>query len=579
MRTGISNIKYELLVFVIIFAFAGSFNFLFPGLTMTSGTDEFGTISGAAFAAGYDWSALVSRIPYYGFGYSVLMTPLFLSGLSPSAIYIGMLFYNTVCLALSGVICYRILTKVFESTNTSLNVLIALAAGLFAPNLFESNFVMNESMLVLLNWIVLYLLLIMYKRTENGEKNIIHSIILSFVLCYGLLVHTRMFFVWGAVAVFIVLYLIIKKKLIVNLPAFAASLAAFYLISRALISSVQAALWGGSDEAARNTVESLGWNFSLLTKVLTYDGMTTALKNFTGQLYSVFTFTGGFAYILFAAFIIGVVCFIIPKTRKRVWAFAQENKALTLAIAYTAVQMAAILLMISAGSIIHTSGEMGFINTKWFLYTRYWAVCAAPAAMLAIVLFSRLGKSRLVLGLAGIMTIGVIALFFLKVAPYLYGVANIWSSIYYQYHGLALMQGGDKFTVQSLMIITLIAGAATVLIWICISRQRYTTAVIVFLVFSLYTYIYPTLGIYTDNSKYMYAQATGVAAQLESAGITPEQQPYIYAYGPEVTLANIQFNLYMFKVIPVEDSENTERYPLFISVPEDGSEISVYINK
>jgi len=578
MQTGIKSIRYELLIFLVILACKGCFNFLFPGLTMTGGTDEFVTISGAAMTSGYDWSALVSRTLFYGFGYTTLMAPLFSLGLSSSAIYVGMLFYNAVCLALCGVICYRILTKIFGLKNTLINVLIALTAGLFAPNLMETNFILNEGMLILLNWLALYLLLIMLKRAERGEKNTIHSILLSFVMCYGLLVHTRIMFIWGAIAVYVVLYSLINKKSLLNLLAFIPSFIIFFICARLLISYVQSILWRGADGVLNNSVESLGQNFVWLAGAFSYSGMAAAFRNLAGQLYSVFVFTGGFAFILFAVFIVAIICFIIPKTRKRFLGFVRENKTLTLAFAYMAALLIAVILFVSAGSIPHTNWDFGFINTKWFLYTRYWAVCAAPAAMLVIVLFDRLRKTRLIIVLAGILAIAVNAAFFYKVAPLFFGVENTRSSVFYQYHGLAFMQIGDELTIPVFQTITLVAGIITALIYLCLLKRKYAVALTVFLVFSMYTFIYPTVGIYSDNSQRMNAQFSGVAEVFKNEKITPERYPVIYAYGLEVPLMNAQFNFYRFKIVPVDTAENRDEYPVFLYVPDDGSEIQVFIN-
>ena len=569
MRIFFSRYKIELFVFLIVFIIKGSFNFLFPGLTMTSGVDEFGTIAGAAFAAGYNWAGVVSLIPYYGFGYSFLMAPLFMLGLAPSAVHIGMLFYNTVCLAFCGVICYRILTKIFNFENIKLCVLLSVTTVFLAPNLLETNLVMNESMLFLLNWIVLYLLLVMHKRIEDGKKNTLLSLLLAFVLCYGFLVHTRVIYIWGAAAVFIVLHLLISKRLLVNLPVFLSSFAVFFLLFRLIVSKVQAALWSGSGAVIDNTVESLGVGLNQLLEVFSGRAVIIALKTLIGQLYSVFVFTGGFAFILFAALLAGIICLIVPKFRARVLSFVRGNKALVLAIAFTAVQMAAIIILLCLNSIEKTSLEFGYVNTKYFLYARYWAACAAPGTMLAIVLICKTRKEKLLTGLAGIFTAVFAAAFLFKIAPFIYGVDNSVSSIYYQYAGPALMQAGDEFTALSFLFITLIAGIATILILFSLIRKKYVIALVVMLCFSCYAYAYPTLTIYAENSQRMDDRFSEVVELFDNADIMPEKHPDIYFNTYDITsmsTMNVQFNLYRFNVIPFVDiNDDIESKPIIVT--------------
>lgn len=599
MKDFFLRYKIEILIFLIIFIVKGVFNFLLPGLTMTTGADEIGTIAGAAFTAGYPWSGVISVVPYYGLGYSFLMAPLFALGLSPSAVHIGMLFYNTACIAICGIICYRILIKIFRFDNTRIAVLLSVTTVFFAPNLLETNLVMNESMLILLNWIVLYFLLIMHKRIEDGKKNTLYSLILAFVLCYGFLVHTRIIFIWGAAAVFIILHLIINRKLLINLPVFAASFAVFFVLFKLVISNMQSVLWGGSGGAIPNSVESLSLNLSQLLGILNGRALIVAFKTFIGQLYSVFCFTGGFAYILFAALIAGIVCLIIPRFRARAFAFIRGNKSLVLAVSFIVIQLVAIFIFVSLYSIDKTSVEFGYVNTKYFLYARYWAACAAPATMLAIVLICRLRNGRKLIGFAGVLTLIFIALFLYKIAPLLYGVKNNTSSIFYQYSGLAVMQNGDAFSSISFLTITLIAGVATVLIFIFLIKRKYAAALVVMLVFSFCNYVYPTMEFDVGSSQKMSTQYSEVVTLFDHNGITPDKYPDIYFNIYDITampVMNVQFNLYRFRIMPFTDiSIDVDNIPIIVTAhrnslgagtfealvldPDDKTYLAVLVNK
>ncbi len=67
--------RYQILIFVSIFIIKSIFNSFLSTLVQISGADEFGTIAGASYFAGLNWSDVVSHVSYYGFGYSMFMAP------------------------------------------------------------------------------------------------------------------------------------------------------------------------------------------------------------------------------------------------------------------------------------------------------------------------------------------------------------------------------------------------------------------------------------------------------------------------------------------------------------------------
>ena len=79
--------KYQLIIFWAIVVVKTIFNLSLSTLVQVTGADEFGTIAGASYFAGLDWSNVVSHISYYGFGYSVLMAPIFLITDNPVVIF------------------------------------------------------------------------------------------------------------------------------------------------------------------------------------------------------------------------------------------------------------------------------------------------------------------------------------------------------------------------------------------------------------------------------------------------------------------------------------------------------------
>ena len=77
IRGFFEKYKYQIFLFIVIIAVKGIFNCFLSTLVQISGADEFGTIAGASYFAGLDWSNVVKKVYYYGFGYSMFMAPIF----------------------------------------------------------------------------------------------------------------------------------------------------------------------------------------------------------------------------------------------------------------------------------------------------------------------------------------------------------------------------------------------------------------------------------------------------------------------------------------------------------------------
>lgn len=179
---------------------------------MTTGQDEFGTVASASYFAGYDWSAMVSEIKYYGFGYSMLMAPIYWITDNPQIIFQVMIGFNSICLGISGVICYNILKDIFEINDDKFNVIASLASVFFTCVMLNSNTVFNECALMMIEWLMVYLLLLMQRRKDSGKSTLVLTIIFSLVSVYAFTVHTRIIYVLGASFIFIVFYFILKRK-------------------------------------------------------------------------------------------------------------------------------------------------------------------------------------------------------------------------------------------------------------------------------------------------------------------------------------------------------------------------------
>lgn len=126
--------------------------------------DEVGFWSVGAYLNGYDWSGVMCKAPYYGWGYGgIVLAPLFLFVKSPIELYRAAILINT------GIVCcnFLVLRKVAGAlpitANQSMHILSALVVTVYSSYAFFSKTTYAESLLVLL-FDILVLLLLDYEK-------------------------------------------------------------------------------------------------------------------------------------------------------------------------------------------------------------------------------------------------------------------------------------------------------------------------------------------------------------------------------------------------------------------------------
>lgn len=396
VRIWIEKYKVQLILFFSILIAKMLINLLFRGPTALNGAaDEFGVISGAAFFGGNDWSNVTSHIMYYGWGYSLLMAPLFLILNNMSIIYQGLLFYNALLLALNGVICYNILYKIFKIEKKFVCALIAVASVCIYSSMISNDSIINENPLIFLCWVILYIMLCMQQNIERNKSVKKLSVYLGLILCYGLTVHTRFIMIWCAVLIAIISYYVFRKKIFVNIPILLTiCLIGYFLISK-LIALTQDKLWllYLQDEKLGNSTDILALGFSYLKYMTSPVGIRAFFSCIFGQLFVMATYSGGIVllFIIITCFIMREFLFSCKRRVKKSNVKVNESNA----ILYTSILFIGSLLIgtLLLGAVFSlrvtiTSLEHG-IGSKWFVYQRYWAAYCGMAVLFVFLYYMK----------------------------------------------------------------------------------------------------------------------------------------------------------------------------------------------
>lgn len=250
--------------------------------------DEFGFLANAAFLAGYDWSSIVSAIPYYSNGYSIILLPIFMFFKDPIIIYKAILILNSFFVSGIVFIAYYIAGKLFHHCDKHVKLISAFVICLYPTYLAYANTALSESFLSFIFWACV---LCYYKIGENAKGNSIF-IILGVLLAYLYMIHNRAI---GAMIVGILVIIYAKfvnkinsKQLLLFFCGFIPILFIQISLKKFLVSN----LWLSSNTSNNN-------NFGLIPRLIqnlsTFDGIENFLQTFFGQLY----YLGISSYFLF----------------------------------------------------------------------------------------------------------------------------------------------------------------------------------------------------------------------------------------------------------------------------------------
>lgn len=432
-------------------------NKLFTATAIT-GADEIGTIASAAYFAGYDWSGVISNTLYYGFGYSMLLAPVFMLFKNPTTIHHMLLLSNNILIALSGVIAYAILIKFFKMSKQKLAMLIACMTILYFPLSFGGNTLLNECMLQLLVWIGIYLLLLL-NQSEKGIRKNVYTILLNLLLFYSLLVHSRSMVFIAAIVFTIAVIFLITRKSIVNPYIFYPVLAAGYFLSKICIKLVQNGLWlADSNTPLTNSTESAILSLMENIKYLfTYDGIKLYLFELAGQIYAMTILTYG----IFAVSCVTITLFLRYYWKKR--DICNKNNYYTngaIIILFSVSGLVATLLLSSLTALDGLQKTWSNnLPSKAFLYYRYWSIYLTAIVMIGGYFLYRYRKLASKIILTSLILILSIIFVFNGYIGFRYNGQNIFSSgVYWAFASIGFWdtESGAMMTETSYFKLSLI---------------------------------------------------------------------------------------------------------------------------
>lgn len=249
-------------------------------------TDELGYWGHAANLTGNSWAGVMNGMPWYAFGYSLFLAPIFF--LTNDIVLMGRLavLLNAAFSVASFFLAVQVVRRLVDTKKAIVIGLTAFAATSFSAAIFQSYITWGETLLTLLAWLLLYSLLRLEEEPSFGK-----SLIAGLLTGYAYMVHNRMLAVVGAVFLTLIVLLILKKLQVRHLAGFlltfAAAFLAYTLLKRGLRSLIleDAALREFGVETAIGKANTLAGQVKKIGNLFTAAGFLHFMSNFAGQIW------------------------------------------------------------------------------------------------------------------------------------------------------------------------------------------------------------------------------------------------------------------------------------------------------
>lgn len=257
--------------------------------------DEAGYISNAVWFLKRDWSDVRAEMPYYGYGYSVFLVPVFLVCKTGVALIRGAATFNLLCLIIIYFLQIKVMKLLYPQGNTAYMVAIAFITCLSPYLVGHVLSVTSEVLLALWVWIIALLL---YKAIKNNS--VIGYCILGVFSAYIFFIHARAIVILGTV--YLTLFFVglkyrrknITKKVIISILIMLVSFGLLYILKDSILTYASSLRLGKGEEA--NTGNLLTTDYFIERLRLFFD-----LENFKRFL------MGGAARLFYIAYATGAM--------------------------------------------------------------------------------------------------------------------------------------------------------------------------------------------------------------------------------------------------------------------------------
>lgn len=514
--------------------------------------DEYGVLGAAAVLSGHDWSA-PAGMPFYGFVLSLLSIPFYFFELEPTSLYRAVLSVNGVLVALSAILTLRSLRMMSLPIDSSLQILIVIAAFSYPSVFHYSQMANGETALLFAFSLAVFSIVAL---TSEHMPRAIFAFFLGLSIALAPYAHSRG--IVFSLAMVVVVFLVFRKGLI-SLKSISIALLAVMLIS-SILGLIKGYLAESFySEVRHGTVSTVDFIASKIS-LFDYDALPDIFLVFAGQAAYLATSSFGLVFIGVIAALTPLMSIAVSGRYMKYFPVIIWDKK---AIAGVFVGLSSLLMFLVSAIQMSTP-----VRADHFFYGRYNEVMTPWLIIIALislsVLHERLKFSR------GFMLfiVGVVLLIFSMIIVLLFP-AEIFDRVTYwnTLTGWFVHTQGEWKIIPLHILLGTLTGSMWLLIAFFLSKRFFAVALMaMFVVAAIHNYTSQHRS--ADRSWVGYGLLASKYSHFFAGDVF-----YIYNLS-DSGLGNLQgealqFALPQSKVVFASDSSSSEAYKKIVGVKGD----------
>lgn len=352
--------------------------------------DEGGYLFNASMAVTDDWIEVFSNMTkYYGYGYSLLLIPLFFVCDTGIALVRGCIIINSCCVICLYFVQVYLMSQICGK-GKSTTAVVSFVACLYPYLVSSAMKVFCEVFLSMQFWLVA---LLIYKSLKVKKKK--YYVMLGSMSVFMFYIHTRSFVVVGVVVIIVAALTVIKKIELKNALVFGGvfviSLAGLYILKINILNILGTGHIAVSSQDEIGNVITGGYIFERIRWILNSDNIPKYILCAVGKIFYMTVSTAG-------TFAFGII-YVVQKLRN-----VPNNKLET----YNETHWVMIYFLASIIFVYLICCLSGTGDTyAYMLYGRYYECCMNPIIIMGFFYLLKRDKIRKVV--LGVMLFVIIA--------------------------------------------------------------------------------------------------------------------------------------------------------------------------
>lgn len=371
---------------VFLLAFLPRMVFIFTSTyPLSIGGDEIFQFMPIAKLVGWDWSGVAEDYRYYGYGFFVLLTPLFKIVSDPLVLYRCIVSLFVLLQALVAPLAYRIMRDFYSISDTPFLVLGATACSYFVT--VRAVYTYNEHVYIFIVWLIAAALLKLEKNVDNTSGKRKWTLVVLLLMVYAMTLHSRAVALWIALLAGIFAYFIVYRK---------------WVVSWAVLGGIGILGYGGAELAKRLVINSsisdgaaavnnVSVSFDISSIFYSSKSILGWVYIIIGQLSTLMVFTGGFAVFCLVVGIYKLLGTLLKRLFPK-WKLGEYSQSDSQSFFLLTVMLAAVVITILGQSFSWLWGVADGLERnkevdsyRAFTYLRYFGVYFGPILMLGLV--------------------------------------------------------------------------------------------------------------------------------------------------------------------------------------------------